>query len=60
MHKYSTEILGNGLASILDRESGLRGLYCVDSGKHHAGDLRLPTGTAHSMIQSALFNKYCK
>tara|TARA_Y100000310_G_scaffold242149_1_gene246307 strand:+ start:1858 stop:2079 length:222 start_codon:yes stop_codon:yes gene_type:complete len=41
--KYSVDKLPNGLISILNRESGLKGLYNAD-GTHKSGDLKLPKG----------------
>jgi hypothetical protein len=50
------EALPNGLISILDRQSGLRGLWSRD-GFYRMGDLR---NVPRHEIQSFLFTLYCK
>lgn len=41
MASYGVEWLANGLVTIIDRSSGLRGLYQVTTGAWYAGDLAL-------------------
>lgn len=49
MNAYSVEFLGNGLVSIFDRGSKLRGCY-YPSGVHRHGDLYLPRHLAKQII----------
>lgn len=50
MASYGVEWLPNGLVAILDRSSGLRGLYQATTGAYYAGDLRLDRADALQLI----------
>lgn len=55
---YSISHLGNGFTTVIDRRSGLRGLFKTETGDFVSGDLNLSRQKVRSLMQQSPQEKY--